>query len=143
MQSIAVEGGDVPGASCLPNCIDDLPVPSALLDLDIVKQNCDEMLAMVQKLGLGFRAHIKTHKVRDWSHHASMSMTDKKGYQTIELSRLQVGDDDSVPANFVVSTLLELEKLVPLFEEYRARGRKVNVGLSGSYREPFRERRPH
>ncbi|KFX99446.1 hypothetical protein V490_01785, partial [Pseudogymnoascus sp. VKM F-3557] len=40
----------------------DAPVPSAVLDLSKVKQNCDRMLEAVDALGFGWRAHIKTHK---------------------------------------------------------------------------------
>lgn len=38
-------------------------VPAAIIDRAVVKRNCDQMLAMCEKVGVGFRAHIKTHKV--------------------------------------------------------------------------------
>jgi D-serine deaminase-like pyridoxal phosphate-dependent protein len=47
----------------------DAPVPSAVLDLSIVKRNCARMLEAVDSLGFGWRAHIKTHKVRSHSHY--------------------------------------------------------------------------
>ncbi|KAH7155801.1 putative serine dehydratase domain-containing protein [Dactylonectria estremocensis] len=51
-------------------------------------------------------------------------------HATIELTRLQVGDSSSSPANIVVSTILEAEKVVPLLQEYQQRGREVNVLFS-------------
>lgn len=40
-----------------------LPTPGAVLDLAIVKRNCDRMLQTCEALGLSFRAHVKSHKV--------------------------------------------------------------------------------
>ncbi|KAH8734485.1 putative serine dehydratase domain-containing protein [Ilyonectria robusta] len=86
----------------------DVPTPSPLLDLAKVEVNCERMLQAIKRLDLGWRPHIKTHK-------------------TIELTRRQVGDADTTPANIVVSTILEAEKVVPLLQEYQQRGREVNV----------------
>jgi D-serine deaminase-like pyridoxal phosphate-dependent protein len=44
----------------LPN----LPTPAVFLDRAVVKRNCDVMLQVCEDLGLGFRAHVKSHKVR-------------------------------------------------------------------------------
>ncbi len=44
--------------------LDDAPTPSAVLDLAKVENNCGRMLEAAQAVGLGWRAHIKTHKVR-------------------------------------------------------------------------------
>ncbi|KAF2272418.1 uncharacterized protein EI97DRAFT_436913 [Westerdykella ornata] len=85
-----------------------LPTPAAIIDRAIVRRNCDAMLNVCHALGVAFRAHVKSHK-------------------TIELSRMQVGDDDSRTAHFAVSTLIEAENLVPLANEYQARGRKCNI----------------
>lgn len=41
----------------------EVPTPSAVLDLSKLKSNCDRMLEAVDTLDLGWRAHIKTHKV--------------------------------------------------------------------------------
>lgn len=41
----------------------DVPTPAAVLDLSKMKANCQKMLDATQKLGFGWRAHIKTHKV--------------------------------------------------------------------------------
>jgi len=40
-----------------------LPTPGAVLDLAIVKRNCDRMLKTCEALGLSFRGHVKSHKV--------------------------------------------------------------------------------
>jgi len=41
----------------------DVETPAAVIDLSITKRNCQNMLAVVEELGFGWRAHIKTHKV--------------------------------------------------------------------------------
>lgn len=43
----------------------DVETPAAVIDLSIVKKNCQKMLDAVEELGFGWRAHIKTHKVGD------------------------------------------------------------------------------
>ncbi|KAI0444902.1 putative serine dehydratase domain-containing protein [Xylaria telfairii] len=85
-----------------------VPTPAVVLDLAKVEANCNLMLEAAQRLHLNWRAHIKTHK-------------------TAELTRLQVGDDDSTPVNIVVSTLMEAESVTPLLKEYQLRGRQVNM----------------
>lgn len=42
----------------------DVDAPAAVLDLDKVNTNCQRMLEAVSRLGSGWRAHIKTHKVQ-------------------------------------------------------------------------------
>jgi len=37
--------------------------PAVVLDAAVVRRNCQCMLETAKALGLGFRAHIKTHKV--------------------------------------------------------------------------------
>ena len=59
----------VPSASALRleyvgQQIEDVQPPAAILDVAIVKRNCKLMLDAVQRLGVGFRAHVKTHKVQ-------------------------------------------------------------------------------
>jgi D-serine deaminase-like pyridoxal phosphate-dependent protein len=44
--------------------IKNVPAPAAVLDLSKVVRNCDRMLEAVDILKFGWRAHIKTHKVR-------------------------------------------------------------------------------
>lgn len=41
----------------------DLPTPAVVLDYAIVRRNCDAMLRVCGELGVGFRAHVKSHKV--------------------------------------------------------------------------------
>ena len=43
--------------------IQDVQAPAALIDLAVVKRNCRLMLETSEKLGVAFRAHVKTHKV--------------------------------------------------------------------------------
>jgi D-serine deaminase-like pyridoxal phosphate-dependent protein len=43
--------------------IRDVPMPAAVLDVAVARQNCDRMLAACKSLGLSWRAHVKTHKV--------------------------------------------------------------------------------
>lgn len=45
------------------------------------------------------------------------------------MTQLQVGKDASRPVNLIVSTLAEAEFLLPMLEEYKKEGRKVNVSL--------------
>ncbi|KAK4648035.1 uncharacterized protein QC761_106570 [Podospora bellae-mahoneyi] len=91
--------------------LDQVPTPSVILDLAKLETNCNGMLEATEKLGLLWRAHIKTHK-------------------TTELTRLQVGNDKSTPVNIVVSTIIEAENILPLLKEYQSKGRKVNVLFS-------------
>ncbi|KAK0748293.1 putative serine dehydratase domain-containing protein [Apiosordaria backusii] len=91
--------------------LDQVPTPSVILDLAKLETNCNGMLEATEKLGLLWRAHIKTHK-------------------TTELTRLQVGNDKATPVNIVVSTIIEAENIVPLLKEYQLNGRQVNVLFS-------------
>ena len=38
--------------------------PAAILDIAVLETNCKRMLEAVETLGLGWRPHVKTHKVR-------------------------------------------------------------------------------
>ena len=87
--------------------LQDVPTPAAIIDLAKVRNNCDLMLDAVKKLGVKFRAHVKTHK-------------------TLEVTRLQVGAECK-DVRLIVSTVIEAEHLVPLLLEYRSKGAKVNV----------------
>nr|CEG05096.1 unnamed protein product [Fusarium clavum] len=81
--------------------------PAAVLDVSKIRNHCSAMLKAAQGLGVGFRAHIKTHK-------------------TIEVTELQLGDsrDD---AKLIVSTVVELKHLLPLLEKYLRDGRHISV----------------
>lgn len=41
----------------------EVPTPSIVLDLAKLKVNCHRMMDAAEKNGIGWRAHIKTHKV--------------------------------------------------------------------------------
>lgn len=87
--------------------INDLPPPSAIIDVAKVEQNAKLMLDAVHELGFSFRAHVKTHKTR-------------------ELARYQVGLA-SKDVRLVVSTVAEAEFMLPVLLEYKKQGAKVNL----------------
>jgi hypothetical protein len=70
------------------------------------------MLQICSKLGVGFRAHVKSHK-------------------TLELSKVMVGDGlpgfEGTPAQFIVSTIAEAENLAEYVTQEQARGRQASV----------------
>lgn len=43
--------------------IANVPKPAVVLDVNIIKRNCTTMLQAMKALNVGFRAHVKTHKV--------------------------------------------------------------------------------
>ncbi|KAG6262538.1 hypothetical protein E4U49_003033 [Claviceps purpurea] len=86
----------------------EIPTPAAVINVAAVRRNCERMLQTCDRLDLGWRAHVKTHK-------------------TVEITQLQVGKDVSRPVSLIVSTLAEAEFLLPMLEEYKKEGRKVNV----------------
>jgi D-serine deaminase-like pyridoxal phosphate-dependent protein len=44
--------------------LSDVQAPLAVVDRAVVKRNCSQMLKACQALGVGFRPHVKTHKVQ-------------------------------------------------------------------------------
>ncbi|KAI3396713.1 hypothetical protein diail_11740 [Diaporthe ilicicola] len=88
----------------------EVPTPSIILDLAKLEVNCQRMIDAADKNGIGWRAHIKTHK-------------------TQELTRLQVGENSETPANIIVSTVLEAEEIAPVLKDFQSKGRKVNKVL--------------
>ena len=44
--------------------ITDVSKPAAILDVAKIRRHCTSMLEAARTLGVGFRAHVKTHKVR-------------------------------------------------------------------------------
>ncbi|OAK99794.1 hypothetical protein IQ06DRAFT_222350 [Phaeosphaeriaceae sp. SRC1lsM3a] len=86
--------------------LQDLPTPALVLDRSKLKKNTAAMLQVCQKLDVGFRAHVKSHK-------------------TLELSMLQVGETG--PANFIVSTVIEAENLSPFVVECQKKGRETSI----------------
>jgi len=90
--------------------LEDADTPCAVLDVNVAKRHCKLMLDTCDALDVRFRAHIKTHK-------------------TVELTRLQVGDGLR-PVNLVVSTMAELDFILPYLQECRSENRHVNVGVA-------------
>lgn len=45
----------------------DVPKPAAVLDVAIIRQHCERMKRTIKALDVGFRAHVKTHKVDNQS----------------------------------------------------------------------------
>ncbi|KAF9630002.1 hypothetical protein BFW01_g183 [Lasiodiplodia theobromae] len=98
--------------------INDVPKPAAILDVAIARRHCQSMLDATRALGVGFRAHVKTHK-------------------TTQLALLQAGgtssptSSTSEPAHFIASTLPEIQHLVPTLLALRSAGRHPVTILYG------------
>ncbi|CAG8093918.1 unnamed protein product [Penicillium salamii] len=86
--------------------IGDVPKPAAVMDVGLIRRHCETMLSTIKKLDVGFRAHVKSHK-------------------TPEIARLQIGDIKD--ANFIASTVLEIEMMIPLLLDLKKEGRTVNI----------------
>ncbi|KAI9864951.1 MAG: hypothetical protein M1830_006071, partial [Pleopsidium flavum] len=43
--------------------LSDIPTPAAVIDRAVARKNCDQMLKATRTLGVGFRPHVKTHKL--------------------------------------------------------------------------------
>ena len=92
------------------NSIPDIPEldgPAAIVDVAIVRRNCELMLSCTEALGVGFRAHVKTHK-------------------TVEVTRFQVGEAPN-PVKIVVSTVAEALHLLPFLKDCQLKGREISV----------------
>ncbi|KAA8644912.1 uncharacterized protein ATNIH1004_009123 [Aspergillus tanneri] len=87
--------------------IANLPRPCAVLDAAILRRNCDKMRRAMKALNVGFRAHVKTHK-------------------TWQVTQLQMGEENT-DVNLVASTVNEIEHLVVLLKDFKAKGRRINV----------------
>ncbi|KAI1204561.1 putative serine dehydratase domain-containing protein [Annulohypoxylon truncatum] len=87
--------------------IENIPKPAVVLDVSKARRHCSSMLAATKALGVGFRPHIKTHK-------------------TVELTKMQIGDDAS-DVKLVVSTVAEIEHILPLLKHLKKEGRRINV----------------
>lgn len=53
----------------LGKCLGDVPTPAAVINIAAVRRNCERMLQTCDQLDLGWRAHVKTHKVSDPGRH--------------------------------------------------------------------------
>lgn len=49
----------------VPKTIQDLETPCFLVDIDIVKRNCQRMIDRCKEMGVELRPHMKTHKTRE------------------------------------------------------------------------------
>lgn len=94
--------------------LSELPTPSLVLDRSLVARNCAAMLQVCGKLGVGFRAHVKSHKTGEVAR-----MMVGEG--------LEVGGGRDLGAGFVVSTLVEAEELVEYVREVQGEGREGSV----------------
>lgn len=52
--------------------ISEVPKPAAILDVAKIRRHCSSMLETVEELGVEFRPHVKTHKVRTEPLHSSI-----------------------------------------------------------------------
>ena len=43
--------------------LENVPTPAAVLDKAVIQRNCLQMLKACEALQVGFRPHVKTHKV--------------------------------------------------------------------------------
>jgi len=89
-----------------------LPTPAAIIDIAATRRNCEAMLAAIEDIGgLDFRPHVKTHK-------------------TSELTELQINGYDRKrdrAAKLVVSTVAEIEHLLPWLLEKKRKGTLIDV----------------
>ncbi|KAJ5332515.1 uncharacterized protein N7506_006298 [Penicillium brevicompactum] len=92
--------------------VGDVPKPAAVLDVGLIRRHCGTMLDTINKLNVGFRAHIKSHK-------------------TPEIAKLQIGDIKE--ANFIASTTLEIDMMIPLLLEF------ISVMIDHPDQVPFME----
>lgn len=54
---------DALAAQFIGKSIRDVPTPAAVINVAAIRRNCERMLQTCDKLGLDWRAHVKTHKV--------------------------------------------------------------------------------
>ncbi|KFA73006.1 hypothetical protein S40288_03282 [Stachybotrys chartarum IBT 40288] len=87
--------------------IHDVPKPAVVIDRAKMQRHCDSLRQAIDALQVGFRTHVKTHKTR-------------------EGARLQIGENNK-DIKLVVSTIAELEHLLPLLKELRDAGASINV----------------
>lgn len=104
-----------------------VPKPAAVLDVARARRHCGDMLDTARRLGIDFRAHVKTHKVSKLPALPSPPSTQLTPQQTAELTALQLGDAPGTEARIVVSTLAELEFLLPGLEALARAGRSLSV----------------
>ncbi|KAJ4003559.1 hypothetical protein NW766_012007 [Fusarium irregulare] len=82
--------------SFIGKSISELPTPSLVVNLPVLKQNIDALHQDVEKLGIGFRPHVKTLK-------------------TLEVTRLMLAGGKY--KGMIASTIPEIKGALPLVEE--------------------------
>ncbi|KAJ5491168.1 hypothetical protein N7539_002735 [Penicillium diatomitis] len=87
--------------------LEEIPKPAVVLDRAIIRRHCARMKRTVETLGVGFRAHVKTHKA-------------------LQIAEMQMDNGDP-EAKFIASTLLEIEMLHPLLKSLKDAEKSVNV----------------
>ncbi|CAF3452323.1 unnamed protein product, partial [Fusarium graminearum] len=76
--------------------ISDLPTPALVVNLPVLKKNIDTLHQDVERLGIGFRPHVKTLK-------------------TLELTRMMIAEGKY--KGMIASTIPEIKGALPLVEE--------------------------
>ncbi|HEV7252494.1 MAG TPA: D-TA family PLP-dependent enzyme [Mesorhizobium sp.] len=96
-----------PGAS-----IDDLTTPVPLIDEDVVDGNIARVQSFMDRIGLRFRPHIKTHKIPDLARRqiAAGAM----GINAQKISEAQVFADAGIDDILITYNILGTEKLAAL-----------------------------
>ncbi|ETN45720.1 uncharacterized protein HMPREF1541_09553 [Cyphellophora europaea CBS 101466] len=87
--------------------IHDVAKPAVLLDKAKMQRHCQTLRAATERLGVDFRFHVKSHKTR-------------------EGLKLQAGES-AKNIRLVVSTIAELEHMLPILQDFQTTGRHVNV----------------
>ena len=107
-----MSSSEQPKARLIGKHLAQIPMPAAVLDRAVVKRNCDQMLDACRDLGVKFRPHIKTHKVRYFTFH-------RLGYGTMLMGLPLMY---LLPTSFIICRrmcLLQLFMLINCFKDYR------------------------
>lgn len=84
--------------------LDGLRTPAMIINRKVFRENCAAMHSKAKEWGAGFRAHLKTHKVRNLVYIGVYCFI---LHQTIEGTRLQMISSADKTNAVVVSTLME------------------------------------
>ncbi|KAJ6789816.1 hypothetical protein PWT90_04507 [Aphanocladium album] len=102
-----------------------VPKPVLVMDKAKMRRHCNSLSMAAEALGLGLRTHVKTHKVSRRVRSKLLVLLLMILVQTIEGAELQVNESKSI--RLIVSTIAELEHLLPLINDYQYENRIVNV----------------
>lgn len=70
----------------------EVPTPCAVLDRAKVEANCQRMLDAVEKLNIGWRAHVKSHKVS----RRSCNLSRPGGFQLLDIKEAYYSSADDM-----------------------------------------------